>query len=397
MNIGVYLGDFTPDLGGGFTLQDTILRSLEAAESRHRFFVFVRGGQGWTMPPSSRLTYVTLSEETGGLGDKVRRRLRRDGRTHAGLLQKEADRCRIDLMWFMTHNFELLDIPFICTVLDLEHRVHPFFPEVSVTGSTWENREQLFSTMIPRAAYVISGTEAGRQQIIDFYRPDPARVKVVPFPVSAFALEQGAEAASTLAADAGERPYLFYPAQFWPHKNHIVLLHALKLLRERHGLDLELVCCGSDKGNMAFVQETARELEVAEQLRVLGFVARERLYELYRHAFALVYPSIFGPDNLPPLEAFAIGCPVVAARVAGAEEQLGDAALLVDPLSEEEIAQAVLRLHDEKGVRQALVLKGRERVQRLASRDYAHDVIRLCDEFARYRRCWSSRENYIHR
>ena len=175
-----------------------------------------------------------------------------------------------------------------------------------------------------------------------------------------------------------------------------MLLHALKLLREEFHLDLGLVFCGSDKGNLGHVTETARELGVAEYLQVLGFVTTEKLYALYKHAFALVYPSIFGPDNLPPLEAFAIGCPVIAAKVAGTAEQLEDAALVVDPLSEQEIARAVVRLHTEPGLSESLVLKGRERVQRLSSRDYACEVLKLCDEFTRYRRCWSRKEKYIH-
>jgi glycosyltransferase involved in cell wall biosynthesis len=397
MNVGVYLGNFTPDLGGSFTFQDNILRSLEAMESPHRFFVFVYGDQNWVKPVSGRITYVALSEEQS-LRKRIRRRLRlaEEQAPTERPLQKEVERYQIDLMWFVSQRFEMVDIPYICTVLDLEHRVHPFFPEVSVTGNPWEDREKSFGSMIPRAAYIISGTEAGKQQIIDFYHPEPERVRVIPFPVSSFAREDRASANDRADADAAPRPYLFYPAQFWPHKNHVVLLHALKLLREEYHLDLGLVFCGSDKGNLGYVEETARELGVAPYLQVLGFVTTEKLYALYQHAFALVYPSIFGPDNLPPLEAFAIGCPVIAAKVAGAAEQLGDAALLVDPLSEQEIASTVRRLGSEEGLRQSLVLKGRERVQRLSSQDYAGEVLKLCDEFTRYRRCWSRKEKYIH-
>ena len=62
----------------------------------------------------------------------------------------------------------------------------------------------------------------------------------------------------------------------------------------------------------------------------------------------LLYQSFFGPENLPPLEAFALGCPVIAANVSGAVEQLGDAAILVDPKTLEEIAGAIRTLHNDR-------------------------------------------------
>src|SRR5437762_10866221 len=92
-----------------------------------------------------------------------------------------------------------------------------------------------------------------------------------------------------------------------------------------------LVCVGEDRGTKEHVMREAKALGVEHRIHTPGFVERSRLTSLYQHADALLYPSLFGPDNLPPLEAMALGCPVVAARVAGAEEQLGNAAALVDP------------------------------------------------------------------
>src|SRR5256885_13294906 len=61
----------------------------------------------------------------------------------------------------------------------------------------------------------------------------------------------------------------------------------------------------------------------ADQVEIRDFAARDEVLALYRTAAALVFPTFFGPDNLPPLEAFAAGCPVLASRVEGADEQLG--------------------------------------------------------------------------
>jgi glycosyltransferase involved in cell wall biosynthesis len=166
-------------------------------------------------------------------------------------------------------------------------------------------------------------------------------------------------------------------------------LHALRLLRDR-GRDLSLALTGSDKGNLGFVQETAERLGLAAHVRSLGFVTTEQLVSLYKHAAALAYVTFFGPENLPPLEAFAAGCPVVASDVAGAREQMGDAALLVDPRRPEEIAAAIEKVITDRALRAQLVERGFERARRSTPARFVADVIAWLDEFEPIRRCWPS-------
>lgn len=393
MNIGIFLGEMQAGLGGGYTFQESIVSSLETVETDHNIFVFYYG-MGKRAESTGKVTYVPLLDNYWVWG-LVKKGLSLAAGKPSSLLHQAVARYYIDLVWFPSLQFMHLDIPYLCTVWDLEHRLHPFFPEVSASGA-WQANERLFSSMISRAAYIIAGTEAGKRQIVDFYHPAEERVRVVPFPVSPFALKQQEQSAIVPDKYRIDGPYLFYPAQFWPHKNHVALLRALKILRNRYSLEMKVVFCGGDKGNLAYVKETARELGVEEHVRFLGFIAQEDLYSLYKNAFALVYPSMFGPDNLPPLEAFAIGCPVVTAKVAGAVEQFADAALLFDPRHEEEIAAAVFRLHGEAGLRETLICKGRERAGRWTVRDYVGEILAICDEFEPYRRCWSSKEEYVH-
>ena len=115
---------------------------------------------------------------------------------------------------------------------------------------------------------------------------------------------------------------------------------------------------------------------------------QRELAVLYRRALALTYVSFFGPENLPPLEAFALGCPVIAADVPGAREQLGDSALLVDPTRPEEIAQAIRSLHRDPSLRQTLVERGRARAARWTALDFVRGVFAILDEFEAVRRCW---------
>ena len=119
------------------------------------------------------------------------------------------------------------------------------------------------------------------------------------------------------------------------------MLKALRTLVDFDPDTPTLVLVGSDKGNRTFVERRAAELGISHKVLFLGFVPTEDLVGLYTNAKALVYPSFSGPENLPPLEAFALGCPATVANYRGAEEQLGDAAVLFDPMSPAAIADAI--------------------------------------------------------
>jgi len=149
------------------------------------------------------------------------------------------------------------------------------------------------------------------------------------------------------------------------------------------------VLTGSDKGQLAHVRSLAHDVGIADLVHFLGFVDNDDLVALYQHAHGLTYLSFFGPENLPPLEAFALGCPVVAADVPGAREQLGDAALLVPPTDPAEMAAAVRRFEDP-ALRQELIERGRRRAKDRTPAGYVGGVLRFLDEFERTRRCWGA-------
>ena len=184
--------------------------------------------------------------------------------------------------------------------------------------------------------------------------------------------------------------YLFYPAQFWPHKNHVALLQALRILKDEHGIVRPLVLVGSDKGNLDFIRNVAEQLGVAAQMHLPGFVSQQELIALYRNALALTYVSYFGPENLPPLEAFALGCPVVAADVDGAAEQLADAALRISPESPQQIAAAIKKLIDQPALRAALIDRGKKRALRFTGPDFVRGMFGIFDELSAARSCWPS-------
>ena len=284
------------------------------------------------------------------------------------------------------------DIPYISNVWDLQHRLQPFFPEVSSYGE-FDRREEMYRRSLQRAAFVIAANEAGKREVVSFFHVPPERVRTIMHPTPAYVLEADPANESDILFRLGiTGAYLFYPAQFWPHKNHILLVLMLKRLQRVHGLDIKLVLTGSDRGNQNYIRQRAMSLGLEKKVIFAGYVSQLDLITLYRKAVALVFPSFFGPENFPPLEACALGCPVIAADVAGAEQQLGEAAILLDPTKPEAWCQAVVRLLQDVELRESLITKGKKRAQSFTPDDFARELLNLFDEFAAYRRTWTSSE-----
>jgi glycosyltransferase involved in cell wall biosynthesis len=394
MRVAVVLEDFSPDVGGGYTIQADIFKSLLdlAGESRHHFVAFCRRPKELRVESNSPIEAVAFPGGTMvRLASRVSRdlsRFQRNGTRQTRLEQVARDN-QIDFMWFVGAEAIQVDLPYCAIVWDLQHRLQPWFPEVSSHGQ-WNHREAFYSSFLRRAALIITGTNAGSAEVEKFYGVPSERIKILPHPTPRFALNPQSVADSDVLSRYGLSPgYLFYPAQFWPHKNHANLLRAVADLRDQHELAFEVVLVGSDKGNQQHVRELANQLGLGRQVHFLGFVSQQDLAVLYQNAFALTYQSFFGPENLPPLEAFALGCPVIAANVAGAVEQLGDAAILVDPKNFQEIARAIRTLHNDRRLLAELVRRGRERASARTADQFVRGVFSFLDDFENIRHCWA--------
>lgn len=381
MRIGVMGPRQPPTIGGGFTFQATVMQALACIESKHEFVLLDGSGSGAGDWLRDSLTVIdlddmrpsqTASEDSSSVTDHAARKL------------------GLDVVWYLDPMAEVLSVPVFATVLDLAHRLYPFFPEVSTRGWKWNAREDHYRTVLPRAARIFTGTKTGKEQIIRFYGVNPANIVVNPFPASKFEepgdLLRGEEVLAEYSLAPG---FLFYPAQFWPHKNHFALVKALKLLESHHGFCPELVLTGTDHGNLAHVRQLVSESGLEEHVHFLGFVPSSHVKVLYEHAAALVFPSFFGPDNLPPLEAFALGCPVIAARIEGAEDQLGGGtAAFFDPARPGEIASAIMRVLTDSEYSATLVEHGKQVAAERSPEAYVQVVLRTLDAFERFRLNW---------
>ena len=116
-----------------------------------------------------------------------------------------------------------------------------------------------------------------------------------------------------------------------------------------------------------------------DRVRILGFVDDVDLPALYRNAALFAFPSLYEGFGFPVLEAMACGVPVVTSSVSSLPEVAGDAALLVDPLDVDGLAEAMVRALEDTDLRQAMVARGLVQAARFTWEQAARQLLAAFD------------------
>lgn len=402
-NIGIYMKSLQPTAPSYQRTQEVVLEGLQQLNvPQFHFVVFTEA-----IPPefkdSSQISYVEIARLSRAevvayrwkqlIAGIARRALRVIGAESSAAYKRVTDwaayhpayfrqlrELNIRLIWNPTKDVMPAFVPFIRAVWDSNGFIHPMFPEFSYVRDT-SNWHESNVRLLERASYVIVGNEQAKKEVTELYSVYSGKVRIVPMPTPTLPPPQ-------CGRNSVRRPYVFYPGRFQPHKNQIVLVYALKSLRDRWGIVLNCVFSGLDDGNLSYVMRAAESLGVREQIEYVGNVSLEELADLYRNAMALVYCSMVGPDNFPPLEAMSVGCPVITAEFPGAREQYCDAAMFFDPTNEAQLAECIKRLLDDAGLRKTLIGNGLQRAAQWTASDYAKAMVKIFDDFALVARAW---------
>jgi len=395
VNLGIVWGGYSEASGGGYTFSTEVLSALERAE----------------LPKGWQLTLLCVGDEPVPAHLKKWNLFRKDSYPlwqricqRAGLVSRKSTDAGgragrltfsgqalhriVDVVVFTFPGyFEQCSVPQVSVIWDLSHRNVSLFPEISHAGQR-ETREKHFTLLTKNVDRIITGTERGIWEISHYYGYDPSNIWRIQHPTPSL----GPLLREVKNDPARHRKTALYPAQFWAHKNHITLIKAWEKLAHTMKEPPRLVLVGKDYGNEAWARKKARECGIENLVEFRGFIPREELVALYKLADVLVYPSVFGPENLPPLEAMSMGCPVIVSNYPGAREQCGDAALYVEPLDSNGWAEAVKTVLTDQGLSSRLVELGKCRASSFTSDDFADSLLVKLKELCAVRGLWQTTE-----
>lgn len=308
--------------------------------------------------------------------------------------EKKLNEYKIDLVYFLSpicFQQSLEKLNYVTTLWDLCHRDNPEFPEVRLSREL-EYRDDNFKKILSRASAIIVDSDLGKMNAAHRYGIDLERIHILPFQ-PAEATRSKTDLITSQKLKINEKfkvdKYVFYPAQFWAHKNHVYLLEGLFILEQKYGLKISAIFSGDDKGNKKYVENHAKKLKLEDRIHFVGFVKNEEIVELYKQSIALVMPSYFGPTNLPPLEAFQLGVPVLYSDQPGLRDQVGDAALLMDLKDPNSMALHLKQLIENEQLREQLIKLGYVRLKHFDSYDRVEILKNIIQDFRWRRFCWN--------
>ncbi len=338
MRIGIGLNLLAPDNGGVTNYVLTLLRHWPAAAPEHPMVLFSFAHNEpllATLPPEARRHEIRLQTQEEALDhfDKI-----------------DVYFCPFGTLWPRP-----VRKPSVLTFHDMQERFYPEF----FTKKEHEERFFHYDWSLRMADAVVAISEFTRDMSVQIAGASRRKFHVVGHVPDA--LPAPVPPTGWTAAMQG-RPFAFYPANFWKHKNHLTLLAAMSRLKAS-GSPLALVCTGSLLGRDAEFHAAAASAGVADRVLHLGKVSRAEISWLYANARALVFASVFEGFGIPLLEAMQTNCPIACGHNTSQVDVARDAALYFDAANPASIANALARIDTDEPLRARLTAAGRKRLE----------------------------------
>jgi len=289
------------------------------------------------------------------------------GITHqqgAAAIEKGLREGRFDLFFCPLLVLEPLVVtqPSAVMMPDVQHEFFPEFFEPHVLQ--W--RRQTYGPSALNADILFTLSEHAKTTIVEKFRIDPEKVVVIHLDADAeFRRPLPATPSAAFRALKLPAKYLYFPANFWPHKNHSNVLQALKIAASKGETDLHLVLSGSPAGSEKLLDEV-KQLGLRDRVHFKGYLDKQVIPEVYQNSLALLFATKFEGFGIPLLEAFYCGAPAITAHSGSCVEVSRDAAVLVDPLDAESIAGGILKIARDPELRKRLIENGAERVKQFS-------------------------------
>ncbi len=266
----------------------------------------------------------------------------------------------------------------VVTIHDLIHRT---FPEAH-TPETRETVERQIRSAVSQAARIICCSQSTVDDLARFYDVDAQKIRLIYqgvdkeifHPLTGEGLEQ---ARRRIRLKGVQEPFILFVGTLEPRKNLKNLLQAFAIVKDKPGFEGKLVVIGMRGWKMDQFEEDLRKTGVREHCVFPGYLTDEELAGFYNAADFFVFPSFYEGFGFPIVEAMSCGSAVITSNVASCAEIAEDAALTVDPVDPEAIAQAMRRLLQDAGLKQDLRQKALTRARMFSFKNTAEETLEV--------------------
>ena len=278
-------------------------------------------------------------------------------------------RSRADVLHVTYHAPPILPCPSVVSVHDISFRYYPqyFSPRVRLLLSTW------MPLSMRRAAVVLTLSEASKRDIANHY--PYARNKIRAIPLAAGPMVTAKPDTKSIERYTNGRDFILAVGTVQPRKNISRLIQAYLLLRQRGATNARLVIVGRSAWQGSEIQKIAAASPHSQDIVFTGYLDDAAVAALYRDCAVFIYPSLYEGFGLPVLEAMECGAPVITSNLSSLPEIAGDAAMLVDPYSIDEIGAAIDQVLTNAALREELRTRGPRQAARFSWEQTARETV----------------------
>lgn len=372
MRIGINAYPLAKEFSGTSVYLFNLINNLENADTKNEYFLYSRLGiklpfkhnPNWHLV----LTKALLNKSsTFWMLTSAKRQIIKD---------------KIDIFWGTEGVLPIDALSGVKKVLTVYDLVWRYYPEVLNINNSFIL--PLFANRsIRNADYIITISHSVAKELEKEFNISSDRISVIYLGVDSKYKPLNKDESSEFIVNKYRvyGKYILFVSNIEPKKNVVNLLKAFSIFKNKYDTGHQILLAGGKRWNDFSIYRTYKELKFSnKQVKFLGYVDFKDLPKLYSGAEAFVLPSIYEGFGLPPLEAMACGTPVVASDIPVFREVLGDAALLVDPHSPEEIAKGIHRVLTDKTLSKELRQRGLQRVKLYSWEKAAQETLKVFKE-----------------
>ena len=365
MKIGIFFeGRKKKDMGGGFYLQLRDAELIYSLKNNDNEICFISSDEN-TSDVLKKKKYKFLFYKTNFFKKLISKLFNVDyfkdlfqkfnfHHPFYNFLKKE----QFDLIIFLNpSNFaqNCEDISFVINIWDLDHKYNSQFPEHNV-NNTYENREKLIQNVIFRAFKVLVPHKKIKDDLVKIYKCNKDTIylrTLIPYPPKIYEKNKEKinykEEFEKLNLPKNKK-LIFYPAAYWPHKNHKYIIDSILKIDDLKQ-NYHFLFCGPNIGNYDFIKEQIKINDLKNYITTFELINDNQLISIYLNCSAVVMPTFGGPTNLPIFESFYFKKPIFYTKHL-IDDDLKKCLITIDINNEHDFANKIKRLNDENFVRE---------------------------------------------
>ncbi|MFH2030653.1 MAG: glycosyltransferase family 1 protein [Bacteroidota bacterium] len=230
--------------------------------------------------------------------------------------------------------------PVIVTMHDIQEMYFPQF----FTSQERIDRAIIYKMAVDESDHIIVSFDHIKQDIVQYFEVPEDKISVCGLPLanSWFVNNSCTTKPELIKKYSIKEQFILYPAATWQHKNHLILIKAISILKER-GVETYLVCTGDKNKHFEVIEKEIEKLGLQNSAKFLGVVPEEDLMGLYQSTELTVIPTLYEAGSGPLFESMRYGAPVICSNVTSLPETIGNSQYIFDPQNPIEIADLIER------------------------------------------------------